>query len=462
MEKVNYFLNGGLSDDQIKYIFENAVKIVDEIGVDVSHESTLKLLAGLKGVRIKGKRVRFDPFLAESFFKPSQLDLERFLYSREEPREFNGFNMRSTGPKLNTLNMRTGEIRPPTAKDLIKFTKLEDSYGLSGPAPVVPQDIPLPLQEIALHKFCWENSENIGGGVISTIPAAEYIYEMSQVMNKPFYTELWMVSPLQVDSQSLDIIFHFLDRKVDMTVGTFAIAGATTPLSFPGAWVQTIAEDIAGFIILKLISRGGRIIFRTTTGVHPCNFKYCNVAVGGPEEILIRLIGLQLMRDLGYEPWVTIATMAKEPDSQAGAEKLANILVFTLNGVRNFFGAGGLSWDEIFSAQQLVIDMEILKYARRIVRGFEFKKNGSYFKTIKEVGPGGSYLVHSSTVKNFRDVIWMSDLFERSMLKQGKGNKSIREKTREIAERRIRDHRFELDKNKKRELDKIYNKAAKD
>jgi len=462
MNKVNYFLAGGLDKDQIKDILENSIKVLTEIGVEIPHKGIQALLTDYRGIKVvNGKRVLFAPSLIEKFFNVSRINEINENLSYED----NEYKIKGAGYRSYVIDIETGKIRDATIKDLIELTKLEDSYRIQGFSPILPQDIPLPLQEIAIHKFCWENSRNIGGGILTTIPSANYVYEMSQVVGKPLYLELWVMSPLKIDPSNLDLILHFLDKKnVEIGVGTFAMAGATSPLSFPGAWVQAMAENIAGFIILKLISKESNVKLITEGGVHPFDFKYANIAAGSPEEILMRLIGIQLMRYLGYEPSTMITTMAKEPNPQAGAEKMASAIVFALNGIRNFYGAGALAWDEVFSGEQVVIDMEIFKYIQRVIGGFLFHSQNLSLKIIREIGPGGNYLMHSSTVENFRNINWMPEIFEHSMLNQwkNKGGESLREKVRKVARQRIKNHSFELNKSEKRELDKIYNKAIKE
>jgi len=457
MDNIDYSLAGGLDKDQIKDILENSVKVLTEIGVEIPHKGVQSLLTEHRGIKVvNGGRILFTPSLVEKLFNVSPISGK---LSSEFKLEGAG------GYRPYVIDIETGEMRSATIKDLVELVKLEDSYQIQGYSPILPQDIPSPLAEIAIHKFCWEYSRNIGGGVLTTIPSAEYVYEMSQVVNKPLYLELWMVSPLKMEPSNLDLILRFLNRNnVEIGVGAFPMAGATAPLSFPGAWVQAIAESMAGFIILKLISRENNVKLVTKGGAEPFDFKYTSIASGSPEEILMRLMGIQLMRYLGYEHTAFISTMAKAPDSQAASEKMASAIIFALNGIRSFYGVGGLAGGEVFSGEQVVIDMEIFKYVQRIIKGFHFTNQDSSLEIISEIGPGGNYLMHDSTVQNFRNTYWMPEIFEHSMLNQWnqKDGKSVREKARKVAKQKIKNHSFELDKSAKRELDKIYNAAIKE
>jgi len=137
------------------------------------------------------------------------------------------------------------------------------------------------------------------------------------------------------------------------------------------------------------------------------------------------------------------------------------VLVGALLGAEVFHAAGRISEDELFSGEQLVIDNEIINYVSRFVKGFELKEEGSPLKLIKEGVAEGSYLGHPTTAKHYREIFWIPELFEYSKLDQwkGKGGQSIRERAKEIARKKIKEHQFRLDRNMQRELDKVWKKA---
>lgn len=110
----------------------------------------------------------------------------------------------------------------------------------------------------------------------------------------------------------------------------------------------------------------------------------------------------------------------------------------------------------------VVIDHEIFQYATQFLRGFEFNEETLSTNIIQEVVlKEESFLSHDSTLSRFRDAFWIPELFEHLMLRQwqDKGGKSIRERAKEIAKRKIKEHEFELSPEVQRELNKIYQRA---
>ena len=458
MSGIGYKLIGGLSEQQLKEIHQNALKVLKEIGIDVSHKEVLRLVSQHKGVNIKGTRVYFESDLVEE-----SLDLKKLPKSPPSVNN-NHFQMHLSGYTPKILDLDTNKVRKSTLKDLIEMTKLGDALGMKGCAPVFPLDLPQKEAELATYKICWENARDIAGaGIFSSVEVFEYIYEMAKVMDKPFGFNMHMISPLKCDPFLLEIAYCFLDRKIDMGVGNMPMMGATSPVFLVGTLVQSIAEVLGGATLLKLISKGGKISFS------PCAYsfdmKYAGIGNGTPEHILINLAIRQIAQFYGMDSMAkTFNITSKEPDAQAALQSAAGTALLASMGARTFGWAGNLSTNEvIFSGELLVIQNEIMEYVKKIVESFEFNQKTIGFDIIKECTERNSFLEHSSTLKNFRN-IWVSDLLENEDIKdwQRKGSKTIREKARGIAKKKIAEHHFELDKDKQKELNKIYEKAKEE
>jgi len=462
MKIAKYTLSGGLSKLEIQNIHKGALKILKELGIGISHHAILRLLSKHKGVAIEGTRVKYEPDLVE-------ICLEQIIGnggkndSKGEIKKLEKLEVATGGITCRILDMNTGRIRKPLVSDLVEMTKLADSLNMKGAAPIIPHDIPSETQDLVIHKVCWENSRNIGGGRITSLATAEYVYEMAKVANKPFQLPLWVSSPLQLNTENLDVILHFLDRNVSVYPCTMPLMGLTAPIFIPAAFTQLVAELLGAAITLQLISKGGKVHL-STGDMCPFDMKYTNAVYGSPEHNLIGLMEMQISRYYGLPIATKIKgfkSMGKEPDAQAAAERAMGVLTGALLGANCFFAAGRICEDEVFSGEQLVIDKEIMNYVSRFIKGFEFKNDDLSFQIIKEVGIGGSYLAHATTMENYRQTFWIPELFEYSKLDQWKekGGKSIRERAREIAKKKIKEHHFELDRHVQKELDEICKRA---
>ncbi|GAH94131.1 unnamed protein product, partial [marine sediment metagenome] len=67
MSKVNYNIKEGLSEKQIRQMYERALEIIEEIGLEVSHKGILQTLSQKKGVKIEKSRVKFESWLVDKY-----------------------------------------------------------------------------------------------------------------------------------------------------------------------------------------------------------------------------------------------------------------------------------------------------------------------------------------------------------------------------------------------------------
>ena len=139
------------------------------------------------------------------------------------------------------------------------------------------------------------------------------------------------------------------------------------------------------------------------------------------------------------------------------------MLTCALSGV-NFIhlSVGMMEQMLLVSYEQCVIDNEILGAAFRIVKGVEVNKDTIALDVIKEIGPGGNFLTHDHTLKNFRQVRWFPELTNRE--KWGnwktKGAKDMRQRANEEARRILKEyHPRHLSPKLCEELDKFAKEA---
>ncbi len=70
---------------------------------------------------------------------------------------------------------------------------------------------------------------------------------------------------------------------------------------------------------------------------------------------------------------------------------------------------GGLTWDYAMA----VMENEMARMIMRCVRGIPVNDEKIAFEVLSEVGPGGEYISHPHTFKNFRTEISQAELMDR-------------------------------------------------
>jgi len=328
-------------------------------------------------------------------------------------------------------------------------------------APGNPTDLPVLLQPVARYKISCEYSRHAGfSAPCNDIRSSKYIYEMSKVVGKPFIPTMSVISPLKMGGNGFDTMMYYMDKKVLLLPSAWGMLGATTSISVSKACTQIMAEAIGAYTIIKLLSNDGLVSFYMR--LIGFDMKEASYNYGTPESVLLDTLTVDLNTYYGNAPHVQMNTMAKEPGVQSGVEKFSTTFFGIISKSKSLGDVGSLCLDEIFSPEQLIYDCEILDNALRLARGLDFEE----FDTdsfIDELRQTKTFLESDETANNFRNVYWMSKLFSRSMLQQYFARKeNQRKRVKEIVKEKIKEHDFELEDDKRKEINRIYEAAEKE
>ncbi len=460
----DFTLVGGLSGPQIQRMHEEALALVEEVGIQIRHQGIRKILADYSGVSIEKDTVRFRSELVLKALREARYDLP--------PYAKDGWVVDAGAHQTQYYDLDTRQIRPPTSQDLLELTKLGDALDTVGSAPVVPLDVPPHLQLILMHKVSYEHSRFRCNDIYEhmdkpTAECADYVYEMARAAGKRFTYGVWMISPRSFDENALEVAYHLLDKGVPMWISTMPVAGVSSPITMLSTLVQSMFEHFAGLTMLSLINTKSfnYIAPDDAFEADPFDMRYCTFVYGSAEYTRATLHKISLCRHYGIPVIAkTLNTAGKEPDAQAAFEIGAHTLIAALAGARAFRTGGMLSSCEIYSAEILVIAGEIMEYIRRLLRPEEFSAERLMVDEIRAVGPGQSYIGRDSTYENYRREYWIPEMFSHSNFGQWKeaGSKSIWAQANETAKRKIREHTYRIGDEVRRELDRIYRRAAGD
>ncbi|MBN1342274.1 MAG: trimethylamine methyltransferase family protein [Phycisphaerae bacterium] len=467
-----YRIEGGLSEEQLERIHETALRILDEIGLhvhsrEVPDEQIRDRLLSRDGVRLTDGRLCFAPTLVTRLLAAYQQEVRR--RDRERDGEL---TIRTVSHAFHVLDAQTDTLRPCSTADLVEFTRLTNTYydeGLRGACPGFPQDVPPPLQGIAQYMIGCRYSRTPPAPTISSNAAADFVYEMAEIMGyasqASYVVGVHPVSPLRLEGDEFEIALHLWRRlgdKLAVSTGPMPIVGVSAPIHLPGAMAQAVAEALGCFVFFKLLT-GGKVDF--WFNFYAFDMRHGSFAYGGPEDALIALMRKQMSQWYGLPSSFgdkALNTMSQAVDAQAAAEKASKTVMALLAGADLLAGAGGLSLDESFSPEQLVVDVEIVRWAKRAARGFEFDDAALAFDVIREaVARGGDFLSHETTLLHHSDTYWMPELFLHQMKRQWEesGGRTVRQRAGDIVRQRLASEGFEIACDRTRELERIYRAA---
>jgi len=226
-----------------------------------------------------------------------------------------------------------------------------------------------------------------------------------------------------------------------------------------------VAEVVgAGIVAREAI----RLPIEWSVRVCPFDPRAMTLGLGSPEELLFQWASEEVNAFYrGHElgpPAGALHTQAKLPGLQAAAERMSQLLSGALFGARLFGGAGRLSLDEVFSAEQLVIDCELRDHVQRLIAGIDGDCDAAACAAEVEAGLEDGFLGLETTARAYRTSYWLPTIFERRSVAEWLATKGadLSLRAKEIVRESIRQHRYELEPELRRELERIYARAQRE
>ena len=444
-----------LDDSYCRQVVQGAVKLLGEYGVQLRSKKARKFFSRLKGVHLTPDRICFDANTVYHYLE--ELNATTHPTPPDAPFIF-GYPWSC----LNLADGRQGVVRSATEEDLIRAVRFLDAYGVPGRVPpVVVKSYPPALRNLHGTRICLENSAVYGAPTHTPgEPELDLYKQMSRVVNRKIWVlAMLIINPLKFDDVVLEfVIDHHQDSElsIEMT-GGLPCVGSTSPLVFPAAHIQGLAEDLAACLFMHAVT--GEFPLPYLRG-DPFDMHYMNYAVAGPEYALLDLANRRLHEYLCGSPreWGYLLSMSRWPDQQAAHERTVSCWLQAMNGATCFHGAGQLASDEVFSLEQVVMDKTIVQGAERMVKGFKWERSFEAGYQILEEGlKQGNYLDHESTLAEYKDFYCRRELFPAMNLGQWqeRGEPTPLSQAQAIIEKHLAQNTFSRDEHEVRELRRI-------
>ena len=448
------------SSSDLERILDDALRVLEDIGVECAHEAAGRRLADWKGTSYVAGRVHFAPASVREYLAEGPTASEELPEQDDVP-----FALGGCWAALYYCDPETQDVRPASSQEAAQMARLWDARGLRGVVPLVPGDVPPGLVTLAAERIALENSRHLGGSLPASDPEqVRFLMDMNLAAGRRFHLlEHVGISPLRLDPGGLERALQFANNPdVRVTLGGFmAMAGATAPLDPRSALVQSVAETIGFDILCTRLDLAGGGLGLT---MDPFDFEYATISFGSPEWCLYRVLVFQIIEHLTGRPvrGGGFRSTGKRPDPQANCERTASVLWQALLGVRRFGGVGQLAIDEVFSPQQAVLDREILGYVERLISGMDV--DGTDIDAVELIRKGireGSFIGLADTVSRFRDFYYFPDIFRHWSLGRwrAEGKPSILGEAWTRAREEMATSTFALRDDQRKEIDRIYEKA---
>ena len=329
-------------------------------------------------------------------------------------------------------------------------------------------DVPGPLQAVVQ---LWVSATYCRSGRrptdIKSLASLPYVREMTAALGGAVdFMNVWVFSPLSRAGESLACTLSLGSDLKSVAVGSMPSLGVSASIH-PGDAFALAAAEVVGSAILVREIVGLEPAWHVN--VLPADLRSLMQVFGSPENLLLQWMSSEVNAFLHGTPWHPAAgnmhVMAKVPGVQATAERASIMTAGALLGQRGFSNAGTLSLDEVFSAEQLLYDLEVRDHVERLVRSLDGGCDPERcVAATLEALEAGTFAALESTCHAHREVYWSPRFFERRSLTawQAAGSPSVRQQVHAEIHRLGRQHEYALPPDEQRAIDAILARAKAD
>jgi trimethylamine--corrinoid protein Co-methyltransferase len=396
-----------------------------EIGMRLPHEEALELMSQNGAEILDGDVVRIPRRLVSKAIETVPKRKDVTLYGRD-PKHDVTFEKHEPAlacmtMAVNVIDPHTRRKRPATNDDLAALTRIADQLEhirVNGGL-VTPQEVPGEFNDWYTWATTIKNTtKHITGGMLgarcvqdAAKMGAIALGDENLFRERPFISG-WVLTlpPLGIDAESLDALMEMNRWKIPVMLSSGPILGTSSPVTIAGTIAQTHAEILGCMVVSQLVNPSAPIVY--TSFARGVDMKTGNVSMACPEFGILKAALAQMGKYLDLP--VRMPSMLRDSkvlDAQAGFE---TGMIGTVTGLNaDLMDAMQLDMDLVVDFPDLVFCDECMAGIRRMARNLVVDEESLALETIKEVGPGGTFLTHTHTFENFRRELWMPKLLER-------------------------------------------------
>lgn len=468
---------GILSQSEIDSIHQASVRVLGNVGVRIYHDVVLERLAAA-GARVD--RATQIARLGEQLVMDSLASAGKsyVLYGRDGTRTarfgYGDLVTISTPGQYSWVDAVRKRRRAPISEDTHQAIRVGDALEhitIVG-AMTQPVDIPTPIRDIWLTAELVKGTTKPTRCFIADGRSAPYVLEIykaaaggeQQLRERPqIETFVEPISPLQMPATGMDILLEFTRLGLPVSCGPMVLAGATGPATLAGTLVQENAENLAGIVITQVLNPGTPMMYGGIP--HILDMRTSLISFGSPEQGLMAAAMVQVAKSYGLPAYVNAGLAdSKLVDVQSGLEKGMTFLMGALAGADMVAHLGITGPDQGASLTQLVVDNEMVGFAKRTLGGIRVDTETLAVDVMEDIRHDGHHLSHPHTVEHFRNEMWMPRMWDRRNWDPWlqDGGKSMADLAEERVQHILAHHRPEpMDESLSREIDAIVESAKR-
>jgi len=451
-----------LSDEDVKKTRGEALKILEDVGVVVSHAAGKKMLKEF-GAKVDRQTdlVRIPTDLTQQCLNrlPQKIVMGGRSLDKDVVLEVgNGkVHNRSMSGAEGYVDLYDRKFRKALLSDVKDFAILVDALENIhiGTAPYYSDaGLNMNARDVRCLELLLENMNK----PILIQPYGEknlqYMIKLGIVergseeefrMRPRFAVVASPVSPLAYPGNAVDILLLAGKYGIPVEIAPLPIAGAGGPVTLAGNVLLAIAEHLAAIVISQLANPGAPVIFAARPQI--LDMSTGAVLEGNVEAAMISAAETQVAKE-GFG-WLTDmygpTSDSLLPDGQSIIERCFNTTLPAYAGADILTGGGNYETSYTIDPVQLAIDDEIYGMTARILRGIEVNDDTLGLDAVRRVGAGveRSYLTDPHTLKYFRTEYFKPKVLTHFLRTtwESKGGKDLNERVKERVMGILKEHK---------------------
>mgnify|MGYP000418683469 CR=1 FL=1 len=403
--------------DTQKRIHHETLKVLKNVGVRVDNDETLEIFHSAGAHIIKEKKggiVRLPEHLVEDCIGWAPKSV--IYYGRDRARDYDtksgkvGFS--TYGECVQIADPYTRQLRPTTKEDCGNTGKLVDYFDelTVMERAVCSTDKPSETQPLHNLEVLLKNTSKhiiLGAGNREN---CKTMLKMARIAagGKDAFNERPIItfsvcpsSPLTLTRHTCEVIIECAKAGVGLWLISMVLAGGTGPVTLAGSMVQHNAEILSGIVLAQLVKKGTPCTYCSSTSI--MYLKNASSVMGAPEYGMMGRAAAQMAKFYDLPSAIaTGVTESKSTDIQAAYETAINLTQVAMSRPPIIYGIGSIESGLTFDLAKVILDCEHIRHLLMAIDGIPVDEYQLAYEQIREVGPGGTYLLQKQTMDNMR------------------------------------------------------------
>jgi len=412
-----------LSDDLKQRIFDEAKRLMSEIGMEIRGPNMKARLLehGLK-TDASGKRVLFPPEVVDRAIETAPSSFTLHDRDGNPYTEIGGNNVHyvpgSSGLKI--LDHRTGETRLANSTDFVEYARLCDGLehiAYLATAFSTNKDIEPQVSDAwRLYMTLTTSKKPVVSGAFGE-HGVERMAKMMQLFRSDradlvarpmsIFT-ITATGNFRFGEDSCQNLLDCADAGIPVEIVPVTLMGLIAPVTLVGALVFHCVDVLTGITMAQIVRPGTPVLF----GGAPATFhmKAASSPMAAIEAQHLNVAYVELAKWLGLPTQAYMALSdGKFLDAQAGGETFSSALLAAIAGVNSVSGPGMLDFVLTFSLPKLVFDNEVCGQSLHFVREIQVLDDLPATQLVEDLMNDDHLITSPHTLKHWPQELYLTD-----------------------------------------------------